>query len=204
LFYEENVLVKLNRKAFFVIGILVIISAVAAWYFYPSPLVYSESFESDFGGWIADADVPLDPNNPGHPVDWNVSRVSSLAYSGEYSMELYIDGKQDDGTVWIEKKISVKNKQQIRIEISFEFYSEQESFNVIARVCAYAGVSNPEVEDDFGILGPANEVAGWKKYTYAPTVHTGFEGEVWVAVGITVAWETEMTYNIDDLRVTVS
>jgi hypothetical protein len=98
----------------------------------------------------------------------------------------------------------VKNKQQIRIEISFEFYSEQESFNVIARVCAYAGVSNPEVEDDFGILGPANEVAGWKKYTYAPTVHTGFEGEVWVAVGITVAWETEMTYNIDDLRVTVS
>jgi hypothetical protein len=86
LFYEENVLVKLNRKAFFVIGILVIISAVAAWYFYPSPLVYSESFESDFGGWIADADVPLDPNNPGHPVDWNVSRVSSLAYSGQYSL----------------------------------------------------------------------------------------------------------------------
>lgn len=195
---------KLSGKVFFVIAILIVIIAIAAWYFYPTPVVYDESFEKDFGGWMADADVPLDPNNPGHPVYWNVSRVSSLAYSGEYSMELYIDGKQDDGTVWIEKKISVKSKPQIRIEISFEFYSEQESFNVIARVCAYAGASDPEVEDDFVVLGSANEVAGWKKYRYATTVHTGFEGEVWVAVGITVGWETEMTYNIDDLRVTVS
>ena len=192
-----------SRKVYLVIGILIVIITVAAWYFYPTPVVYNESFENDFGGWMADADVPLDPNNPGHSVDWNVSRVASLAYSGKYSMELYIDGKQDDGTVWIEKKILVRNNSKIQVEVSFKFYSEQESFNVIAKVCAYAGISNAEVEDDFIVLGSANEVAGWKEYTYTTILLTGSSNEVWVAVGITVGWETEMTYNIDDVSVTL-
>lgn len=41
---------KLSRKVFFVIGILIVISAVIAWYLYHTPLVYNESFENDFGG----------------------------------------------------------------------------------------------------------------------------------------------------------
>ena len=136
---------KLGFKIYFVIGIVIVVSVVAVWYFYPKPIVYNESFEEDFGGWVKDADVPPDPNNPGHPVAWNVSRVASLAHSGQCSVELYIDGRQDDGTVWIEKELSVKNNSQIEVKVSFEFYSEQESFNVIASVCAYAGISNPEV-----------------------------------------------------------
>jgi len=43
---------KLSRKVFFVIGMLIVISAVIAWYFYRTPLVYNESFENDFGGWM--------------------------------------------------------------------------------------------------------------------------------------------------------
>jgi len=195
---------KLSHIVYFVIGILIVTSGVAIWYFYPTPLVYTESFENDFGGWIADADVPLDPNNPGHPVDWNVSRVTPLAYSGECSMELYIDGRQDDGIVWIEKKIPAKNETQIHVTVSFEFCSEQESFNTIAEVCAYIGVSDPEVEDDFVVLGSANEVAGWKEYAHTTNLHIGSSNEVWVAIGITVRWETEMTYNIDALKVTIS
>jgi len=195
---------KLSFKIYFVVGVLVVVSVVAMWYFYPKPSVHNESFEQDFGGWIADADVPLDPNNPGQYVPWNVSRVTSIAHSGGVSVELYVDGRQDDGTVWIEKKISVKNDSQIQVKVSFEFYSEQESFNVIASVCAYAGISNPEVEADFTILGQANEVTGWKHYTHETTLQTGSSGEVWVAVGITVRWETEMTYNIDDIKVTLS
>lgn len=83
---------------------------------------------------------------------------------------MYIDGKQDDGTVWIEKGISVRNNSKIQVEVSFKFYSEQESFNVIAKVCAYAGISNAEVEDDFVVLGSANEVVGWKEYTHAQQI----------------------------------
>jgi len=119
-------------------------------------------------------------------------------------VELYIDGRQDDGTVWIEKKMSVKDNSQIQVKVSFEFYSEHESGNVVAKVCAYAGIFNPEVEEDFIILGSANEVAGWKRYTHERSLYTGSSDEVWVAVGITVRWETEMTYNVDDVKVTIS
>ena len=193
---------KPSFKILFIIGIL-LASVFAVWFLLPKPVVQNESFEQDFGGWAKDAQIPLDPNNPGHPVAWDVSRVTSLSYSGQYSMEFYIDGRQDDGTIWIEKKISVKNNSQIQAEVSFEFYSEQESFNVIAGVCAYAGISNPEVEEDFAVLGPANEVAGWKRYTYSTTLHTD-SPEIWLALGITVRWETEMTYNIDDVKVTIT
>ena len=36
------------------------------------------------------------------------------------------------------------------------------------------------------------------------TLNTGSNGEVWVAVGITGLWETEMTYNLDDIKITIS
>jgi hypothetical protein len=187
-----------------VVGILTIISVAAGWYFYPKPVRYDEGFEEDFGGWIGDADVPSDPNNPGSLVDWNVSRVTSPVKSGQHSAELYIDGRQDDGTVWIERKLSVKTNSKIQVTVSFDFYSESESFNVIASVVGFAGSSNPEVEADFTVLGQANEVSEWKRYTHTATLNTGSSGEVWVAIGISVRWETEMTYNLDDVKVTIS
>ncbi len=197
-------IMKLSFKIYFVTGMLILVGIVAALSLYPKPNVYNESFEEDFGGWIEDSEVPMDPNNPGHPVAWQISRVASLSHSGQHSLELYIDGRQDDGTIWIEKKISVKSSSQLHVRVSFEFYSEQESFNVIAGVCAYAGISNPETEADFTVVGNANEVAGWKSYTHTTTLNTVPNKEVWVGVGITVRWETEMTYNIDDVEVTIT
>ena len=82
-----------SLKLGFVIGILTVISAVAGWYFHSKSVLYDEGFEEDLGGWEEDADVPQDPNNPGSLVDWNVSRVTSPVKSGQYSMELNIDGK---------------------------------------------------------------------------------------------------------------
>ena len=95
-----------------IIGTLIAISALAGWYFCPKQVLYDESFEEDFGGWEGNADVPLDPNNPGSTVDWNVSRVTSPVKSGQYSVELYIDGRQDDGTVWIERTLSVEKTRR--------------------------------------------------------------------------------------------
>jgi hypothetical protein len=184
--------------------VVIIVAAAVIWYFYPRPVAYRIDFEQGFGEWTPDADVPLDPNNPSHPVAWNVTRVVSPAHSGQYSVELYIDGRQDDGTVWIEKRIPVESDSQIRVEVAFEFYSEQESFNVIASVCAFVGVSPPEAEGDFTVIGNANEVAGWKRYTHSATLHTDSEGQAWVAVGLTVRWETEMTYNVDDVEIRVA
>jgi hypothetical protein len=119
-------------------------------------------------------------------------------------VELYIDGRQDDGTVWIEKMLSAKRNSKIQVEISFDFYSESESFNVIAAIVCFAGTSDPEAEADFTVLGQANDASGWKRYTYTAILKTGSSGEVWVAVGISVRWETQMTYNLDDLEITIS
>ena len=121
-----------------------------------------------------------------------------------HSMELFIDGKQDDGTIWLERKINVKNNAQIRVSVSFWLYSEEESFNTIAAVAAYAGTAKPKVEDDFAIVGFANEAADWKNYAYTAKLNTDQNVEAWVAVGITVRWETYMTYYIDDVRIEIA
>lgn len=71
-------------------------------------------------------------------------------------------------------------------------------------MCTHIGISDPEVEDDFVVLGSANEVGGWKEYTHTAALATGSSDEAWVAIGITVRWETEMTYNIDNVRVAIS
>lgn len=197
---------RLRFKYLPIIGTLIIAGIVSVWYFCPStdPPLFHEGFEQGLGDWVKDADLPLDPNNPGHFVTWNISRVTSLSFSGQYSLELYIDGRQDDGAIWLEKEMLAKSNSQIHVTISFEFYSEQKSFNFMAGVCAYAGISNPTLEEDFVVLGPANEVTGWKRYTHEKTLTTGSTGKVWVALGITVTWETEMTYNMDDIKITTN
>ncbi|UCG36765.1 MAG: hypothetical protein JSV64_00325, partial [Candidatus Bathyarchaeota archaeon] len=130
---------RLSFKYLPIMGILVFAGILSVWYFYPTanPALYDEGFEQGLDDWVKDADLPLDPNNPGHFVAWNISRVNSLSFSGQYSLELFIDGRQDDGTIWIEKEILAESDSQIHVTISFEFYSEAKSFNTLAGVCAY-------------------------------------------------------------------
>ena len=186
------------------IVIAIIIGIINASHILQSRQAATEDFEQNLGEWVANKHVPLDPNNSGHPVQWHIRRVSNMSHSGMYSAELFIDGKQDDGTIWLERKISVKENAQIRVSISFWFYSEQESFNTIAAIVAYAGTAKPSVEDDFAVVGVANEVAGWKHYVYTADLNTDSSGEAWVAIGISVRWETYMTYYIDDVRIEVA
>jgi len=186
--------------------IAIAIGAITALQINLASQVVTEDFEQNlgeenFGEWSANKQVPQDPNNPGHLVQWHIRRASNISRSGAYSAELFIDGKQDDGTIWLERKISVKQNAQVRVSVSFWLYSEQESFNTIAAVVAYAGIAKPAVEEDFAVVGSANEVAGWKNYVYEANVNTDSTSEAWVAVGISVRWETTMTYYIDDVRI---
>jgi len=195
-----------NRRIFYgILAAVLVVVVLGAWYFstYLNRQVITEDFESGFGEWVTDADVPLDPNNPGHSVEWNITLVTDPVRSGQYAVKFFIDGRQDDGTIWIERKIDVKKNSPIQVKLSFEFYSKHESFNTIATVCAYAGARNPEVEEDFKVLGSANEVTGWKTYSLTTSTHTDSSGELWIAVGISVRWETYMTYYIDDVEIEI-
>jgi len=196
----------LNRKVVCTIVLLLVIAiSFGVWqiWLYLNPLVVKEGFESGFEEWEADADVPYDPNNPGQTVGWNITRSTDIAYSGQYAVQLFIDGSQDDGTIWLERRIVTSRNTQVLVTMSFWLYSEHESFNTIAAVVAYAGIRNPEEESDFEVLGAANQVAGWKQYKLETKVNTESDGELWVALGISVRWETVMTYYVDSVEITV-
>ncbi|MEM3580066.1 MAG: hypothetical protein QXH40_04165 [Candidatus Bathyarchaeia archaeon] len=147
-----------------VVTVIAIVLGVIGTWILRFPLVYFESFEDGFGKWIIDADVPEDPNNPGQPVEWHISRTSNVPRTGQHSLEFFIDGQQDDGTIWIETKIEVGKHSNVKV--SFWLYSEQESLSTLAALCVYIGVEDPETEADFQVIGAANEVAGWKRYEY--------------------------------------
>ena len=165
---------------------------------------YYEDFEKGFGNWVADADVPADPNNPGSTVVWSVSLDNTLGANSTHSLKFSIDGRQDAGTVWIERTIPVATNTTVNALVTFKIYCETASANPLAAACAYIGVDNPENASQFSVIGNTNEVVGWKVYNYTTTTFSGDKAEVWVAVGITVRWETEMIFNVDDVVVVTS
>jgi hypothetical protein len=161
---------------------------------------YYYSFEDGFERWEAGSDVPEDPNRMGEPVDWQVVIEGNISFSGDRSVLLYIDGRQDDGTIWIQRQFTFETEIR-NANVKFQFWSESESFNTLAAVVGYVGNTTPEVEDDFQVLGSANEAEGWKSYSFASEIDDS--GNVYVAIGISVRWETQMTYYIDDVSIVI-
>lgn len=192
-----------------IIGIVAIgiSGGFTAYYLLTDNIGEFQDFEQGFDGWIIDRDVPMDPNNPGYEVNWSITRAenASRAYSGTHSLKLFIDGRQDDGVIWIEKNYTLKADKNYRVTVSFQFYCGTVSFNTITLVVGYCNTTNPEVEADFveGILGTGEEAPEWKEYSRTVTVRTGNDGIIWIAVGMSVVWETEITHYIDDLLVEI-
>jgi len=167
------------------------------------PVVFQEGFEAGLEGWEAGADVPQDPANPGQPVFWSIERSADRANEGSASARFTLDGKQDDGTIWLARPFEVPGDEPLRVRLAFDLWSESESSNTLAHVVAYAGARPPATEEDFDLSQTANQVTGWKTYTYDLRLPANPEGRVWVALGISAVWETEMTYYVDNVHVEI-
>jgi hypothetical protein len=161
-----------------------------------SETILQEGFEHGISKWEAGMDLPNDPETD-VPVFASAAISTKLARSGEASMNITIDGRQDDGTVWIMRSVDFQSNEVIDLRIGFFVYSESESFNTIAHVVAYIGNDQPVNESSFERLGPANPAEGWNEFILEKKID--FNGEMWIALGISVAWETWMTYYIDDI-----
>jgi hypothetical protein len=170
----------------------------------PPTLTISQGFEDGLGDWVAGADVPADPNHPGQKVNWTINVVTNQSFAGNHSAQFYIDGSQDDGTIWLTRNITLTPNTTKNITIYFQLWSNNESFNTIANAVTHISTKNASTEADFHIIGAANQAAGWKNYTYTAQVETGASGNVNVALGISAVWETPMTYYIDDVVVTAN
>lgn len=154
-----------------------------------------QGLQSGFGGWTADADVPFDPN-----IDlcrqWHIVGTRTEAYEGHGSLQLYFDGRSDDGTIWVERWFPVDPNTTINVDLSFAFgkTSNQATSPVYA-----IGFADPEVEEDFTRLTLGS---GWQIYNAHKTLATGANSRLWVAVGLTVTWESEVVHYLD--RITLS
>jgi hypothetical protein len=149
-------------------------------------------FERGLLGWKADRDLPIDPNT-GQPVWTSLSVSEQRSSEGDRSLALSIDGRQDDGTFWVQQRVDLRDASRV----SGDVFSEQESFNTITKVAVYAGPDpdRPLLEGDFDTSRPVEDHAGWKTYTYPVNpVERGL-----VAVGISVVWETEVTRLLDNV-----
>lgn len=133
------------------------------------------------------------------PVAWKIESATDEFVSGNSSILLYIDGVQDDGTIWIERKLLLQANVARSVNVSFQLWSGSESFNTIAAVVGYIGEKSPGEEADFQVIGTANQVSGWKTYIFSSLAKTGNTGEIYIALGISVRWEAKMTYFIDDV-----
>ena len=130
------------------------------------PVTVREGFESGGGGWEKGADVPDDPNQPGQKVAWSIRRSQEQASEGASSARFFLDGRQDDGTIWLVREFYVPAEQDVTVSLSFDVWSQDESFNTIAYVVACAGDRWPVWESDFNLEQSATQVAGWRRYDY--------------------------------------
>lgn len=173
----------------------------------------------DFGqrldGWSKDSDLPLDPNvaDPDARVDWRIDIVEDKG-RGE-SVRLFLDGSQDDGTIWIERDVA-PGPGAWNVKVRIDAWSASESFNTLAYLVSYLGPDDPETEGDFpgpgensatddvghgGLRETLNQAEGWKTYTYNwTTPEPTSDDALWFAVGISAVWETEMTYYVDNVE----
>jgi len=165
---------------------------------------FGESFEQRLSQWQQGADVPEDPNAPGTPVAWFIEASADRAAEGNSSARFFLDGLQDDGTIWLARAFEVPADRTVFVSLSFQLWSVSESFNTLAKVAAYAGAARPEREGHFDTDRSANQAAGWESYAYEFAVESGPAGAVWIAFGISAVWETEMTYYVDDVDVTLA
>ena len=153
--------------------------------------------------WETGAGVPQDPNRPGQPVQWLIEQSEDQHSEGNAAARFFLDGRQDDGTIWIVRTFDAPANTPLVADLSFDVWSDSESFNTLAKVAAIASSHRPEEEEDFDTSEAANLVTGWMDYSYTFDVTGGSEGKGWVALGVSVVWEAEVTCYFDNVLVEI-
>lgn len=172
-----------------------------------------ETFEQGLGDWERAADVPDHPDT-GMPVEWSIEPSTERARSGDRSVRFVLDGSQDDGTIWLVRPVTVTAGTAYAGELTARAWSASESFNTLAHLVCLTATARPAAENDFppsgetwagdgrsmaGLRQPLNRREGWDEYSVTwstPPLDTDL---LWLAVGITVVWETTVRYFLDDV-----
>lgn len=172
----------------------------------------SDGFEQGLGGWLPDAHIG--PEEDVEDFEWEIRRSNERAASGDWSLSVFTEGDHDDGTAWVTTELSPGDAEAF--EVSFEAWSESESFNVLRNVVTYLGPEAPSEEADFpdpgqsssqvdgapygGLREPLHLSEGWHEYRYTWEPDEVPE-TLYFSVGVSVVWEADATHYVDDIRV---
>ena len=179
---------------------------IVLWSFVFKAEKFIYDFETSLDGWIGDADN-LVGENDSIAVDWNVTRIKENPYKGNYSICLKIDGFHDDGAVWIEKSFFVENDNHRYkfVKVSFYFFSDNTGMNSRALIFASINTTNPSIEEDFDdkitMITSDSYLDGWYKLSVSAKILP--QDQIWIAIGIKVAWETLLEFYIDNVSVRI-
>jgi hypothetical protein len=162
----------------------------------PGATLVNGSFENGLTGWSVGRDLPADPNKTTGVVDANASVSGQFASDGAQSLKLFVDGRQDDGTLWVQQPVDLSGVGTLAVD----YYTTAGGANTITKAAVYAGPepSGSLAEADFDVGEPLERADGgdWQSFEY----DVAHDGPGLVAVGITVVWETEVTRLLDDVR----
>lgn len=165
-----------------------------------------ESFEDTFGAWSADSHVGCE-GQPGCVFEWLVEPSKDEARDGDFSLLTIGDGSNDDGTIWMERSLAeaMLDPGDYVVTVGLWFWSPSDLPINRQSVVAYAGMGDPEAEQDFTILGETNVQAGWAYYegAFPLAVPEITVTEPYAAFGWTITWEGTFTFYMDAVTVTV-
>lgn len=173
----------------------------------------TESFESDLDGWTTHSDIG--PEEPEEAFEWAIERSETQAADGDWSLEVFTEGDHDDGTAWATTELEPPADAD-SFSVSFQAWSQSESFNILRNVVAYLGPEEPREEGDFpdpggnssaipdapygGLREPLHLSEGWHEYSFDWDPDSVPE-TLFFAVGVSVVWESDATHYLDDIEI---
>jgi hypothetical protein len=157
-----------------------------------------ESFETGFGPWTFDTQVYGE-----QPFDPRVERVSDQAHTGHTSIFLSALGYNDNGALWLERSITLP-AGTYDLGLTVWLYSFSEAPIGAWSVVSQIGTANPEFQDEFEWLDPANLQIGWRPYPFRRQITLTETGRVWFASGLRINFESEAGWHFDDYTIEIS
>jgi hypothetical protein len=160
---------------------------------------YVFDFANDLDGWQQQWHKESESGSPGF-----VNHTTERGYNDSASLEFDMgDGLGDDGTLWIERLFNIEPSVPTLVSVDFQQFSPVQSDLNNFEIKAAISTTNPNEQADFTTIGATGSIAGWALFAHDQLIASP-TGEVWVAVGIRVAWESPRVYGIDHVVVTTS
>ena len=182
----------------------------------PGQVLHTYSFEKDMDG----RDVKgTDLSVGDRPIEWSVARNLKMARNGSASVKLTTNSLTDAGKIWMEKPFAVKPGRAYHVTVECDFASADYGPVNLSRIITGL-LPQPPLTEGHGkgvsALGPSalqgdtgngsDRDTGhrWLSTRYALTAQAGQGEALYPLVGVWGTIETDHTYYLDDVRVSLN